>query len=68
MREGRYSSYCEVTQVLFVEMETPGKSCQNSQAIGVIPARKDFCFLLELLLHRGWKSLGKQISTNFEVV
>ena len=44
VREGGSSSYCEVTQVLFVEMEIPGKSCQNSQAIGVMLAQKDFCF------------------------
>ena len=53
--------------MLSVEMEIPGRSCQNSQAIGVIPARKDFCFLLELLLHRSWKSLGKQKSTNLRL-
>ena len=66
MREGGSSSYCEVTQVLFVEMEIPGKSCQNSQAIGVIPAKK-ILFLLELFLHRGWKSLGKQKSINMRL-
>ena len=53
--------------MLFVEMEIPGKSCQNSQAIGVIPARKDFCLLLELFLHRGWKSQGKQKSTSLRL-
>ena len=47
MREGGYSSYCEVAQVLFVEVDISGKSCQNSQAIGVIPGRKDFVILLE---------------------
>ena len=67
MREGGSSSYCEVTQVLFVEMEIPGNSCQNSQAIGVIPAKKDFCFLLELFLHRGRTKSRKTESTNLRL-
>ena len=58
MREGGSSSYCEVTQVLFVEMEVLGKSCQKCQAIGVIPAKR-ICYLLELFLHRGWKKSRK---------
>ena len=60
MREGGSSSYCEVAQVLVVEIEIPAKSCQYCQAIGVIPEKKGFCFLVELFLHTGWKNLGKQ--------
>ena len=43
MREGRLSSYCEVTQVLLVEMEIPGKSCQ---LLGVLPAKREFYFFV----------------------
>ena len=58
MREGGSSSYCEVTQVLFVEMEIPGNSCQN------FPQKK---IVVGVILHRGWKSLGKQKSNNLRL-
>ena len=64
MREGGPSSYCEVAQVLFVEMENPAKTPKQ---LASFPQKKDFCFLLELFLHRGWKSLGKQKSTNLRL-
>ena len=35
--------------MLFVEREIPGKSCQNSQAIGVIPTRKDFLLFVGVI-------------------
>ena len=45
MRERGSSLHCEVTQVLFVETEIPGKSCQNCQAIGVIPEKMILIFV-----------------------
>ena len=35
MREGGSSPYCEVTQVLLVKMEIPGKSCWGYYCIEV---------------------------------
>ena len=35
-------------------MEIPGKSCQSSQAIRVIPAKLDSCFCWGGFLHEAW--------------
>ena len=44
MREGGSSSYCEVTQVLFVEMEIPGNPAQTPRHLASFPQKRILFF------------------------
>ena len=50
--------------MLFVEMEIPAKTARQ---LASFPQERNFGFLLELLLHRGWKNLRKQKTTNLRL-